>query len=146
MKPQTIGIILGGLLPALLFGTGGVLQKASNRAGIGIGLYLICIGLGFAATGVGVYLALPDKTISMRSGLLAGALGLCTGLSMGLVAVALARYQTPLSKLVPLYNMNTLVSVLGALVIFSEWREVSMSRLLSGAVLIIIGGYLVADS
>lgn len=146
MKPQTIGIILGGLLPALLYGTGGVLQKMCSRAGIGVGLYVACIGLGFVAAGLGVYLVMPDKTISSRSGLLAVALGLCTGVSMGLTAIALVRYQTPLSKLVPLYNMNTLVAVLGALVIFSEWREVSLSRLLMGAVLIVIGGYLVADS
>ncbi len=45
------GVVIGGLLPAVLYGIAGALQKASQRTGAGIGPYLICIGL--AVVGVG---------------------------------------------------------------------------------------------
>ena len=130
----------------MLFGLAGVFQKSSAQAGIGIGLYLFCIGTGVVLAGGVFYAALPDRTISMRSGLFASMIGLSWAIGMGLVAVALAKYTAPLSRLVPLYNMNTIVAVLIALVVFSEWKDVSVIRLLTGSVLIIAGGVLVAGS
>ena len=47
-------------------------------------------------------------------------------------------------QLAPLYNMNTMVAVLIGLWAFSEWKELDMLRLLSGVVLIVIGGTLVS--
>lgn len=133
-------------MPALFFGLAGVFQKSSTRAGIGIGLYLLCIGFGVVLAGSLFYVVLPDKTISTRSGLFASLIGLSWALGMGLVAVALVKYSAPLSRLVPLYNMNTIVAVLIALVVFSEWKDVSVVKLLAGALLIIAGGTLVARS
>lgn len=63
---------------------------------------------------------------------------------MALVALALTRYGVPLSKLAPLYNMNTLVVVLLALIVFAEAREVAFPRLLLGTLLILAGGVVVA--
>jgi uncharacterized membrane protein len=67
-------------------------------------------------------------------------------IAAGLVAVALTSYGVPVARLVPLYNMNTLVAVLLALVVFSEWRDVNAVKLLVGSLLIIAGGSLVATS
>ncbi len=146
MNHQSLGILIGGLLPAILFGLVGVFQKSSTRAGIGLGLYLLCAGLGVAIAGVAVYWAVPDKTISTKSGSFAVAIGLFWGLGLALVAIAMVKYTTPLSTLVPLYNMNTLVAVLLALVVFAEWRDVNVTRLLAGAALIVVGGTLVAKA
>ena len=44
-----------------------------------------------------------------------------------------------------LYNMNTLVTVIGALLIFSEWKDVPLLRSLLGSVLIVTGGVLVSS-
>jgi transporter family protein len=54
------------------------------------------------------------------------------------------KFETPIAKLTPLYNMNTLIVVLLALWIFAEWKEVKVLQLLIGAVLIVMGGVLVA--
>jgi uncharacterized membrane protein len=62
------------------------------------------------------------------------------------IAFALARYEARISQLVPLYNMNTVVAVLGGLVALSEWRSVLVGRLLLGAALTVAGGALAATS
>lgn len=145
MTNATTGIIIGGILPALLFGVSGVLQKASMQAGIGLGPYLLCIAVGVFGTGAVFYGLTSDRLISPASGAYALLIGVIWALSMGLVEVALNAYHAPLAKLAPLYNMNTLVVVLLALVVFAEWEEVSPLKLLIGTALIIIGGTLVAD-
>jgi transporter family protein len=139
-----MGVIIGGLLPALLYSFGGLFQKGSVDAGIGVGTQMIIAGLATVVVGCGFYLAFPDKTISLRSGLLASGLGFSWGLATGFVAVAIVKFETPIAKLTPLYNMNTLIVVLLALWIFAEWKEVKVLQLLIGAVLIVMGGVLVA--
>ena len=146
MKPQTLGILLGGFVPAILFGLSAIFQKSSNQSGIGIGLYLLVIGFGSAITGTILYLISPVRTISLSSGLSATLVGIFSATGMGFVAIALARYGAPISKLVPLYNMNTLVAVLLGLLIFAEWRDVNALKLIMGSVLIVIGCVLVANS
>lgn len=146
MTNQTTAIIIGGILPALLFGVSGALQKASLQAGIGIGPYLLCMGTGVLIMGALFSGYSPDRLVSWHSGSLSVLIGATWAFSMGLVAVALNTYHAPLSQLTPLYNMNTLVVVLIALVVFSEWRQVSPSKLLFGTVLIIIGATVVADA
>lgn len=146
MAPQTTGILIGGLIPALLYGLSGVFSKASTKAGIGLGIYLFIAGITIAIIGVGFYLYLPDKTVSMRSASYSVGLGISWGLGTGLVAIALTKYSIPLGKLVPLYNMNTLIAVVLALWIFSEWQQVKITQLLIGAVLIVAGGILVSKA
>ena len=144
MSPQTTGLIIGGLFAALLYGISNVFTKASIQAGIGIGWYLIIIGIVTALVGAVFFLMIPDQPLSFRSGVYAGLLGLFWGLGTGCIAIALSQYQMPLGKLVPLFNMNTLISVLLALWIFAEWKQVRVPQLLIGSILIVVGGTLVA--
>jgi drug/metabolite transporter (DMT)-like permease len=146
MSSHAIGLLLGGLLAAVLYGFTGVFAKASTQAGIGLGPYMFIAGISIAAVGVVAFLINPDKTLSMQSGLHAAGLGISWGIGTALVAIALSKYKVPLGQIVPLYNMNTLVAVLLALWIFAEWKEVHTMRLLLGSVLIVIGGTLVAKS
>lgn len=141
-----LAILLGGVLPAIVFGCGGVLQKIIARSGMGVGLYLLTIGIGAAICGIAVFLIVPDRTVTPQAIGLSALLGLSWSIGTALIIVALQRYQVPLAKLVPLYNMNTLVTVLLALLLFSEWKDVSVLKLLLGSLLIVIGGSLVANS
>ena len=68
------------------------------------------------------------------------------GIASGLVAYSLLHFNVPISQLVPLYNMNTLVAVLLALVVFSEWKDLHTLKLLFGTVLIAIGAVFVANA
>ena len=72
--------------------------------------------------------------------------GIALGLGTGFVALGLLKYRAPLAKLVPLYNMNTLVTVMLALIIFAEWQQTNTVQLLVGAAFIILGGLLVSGA
>lgn len=143
MSTQATGILLG-ILAAALYGLSGIFAKASTQAGIGLGWYLFICGIAIAGVGIGSSLFLSNGTLSMKSGLHAAGLGLTWGVGTAVVAIALTKYQIPLGKIVPLYNMNTLVAVLLALWIFAEWKQVHVPTLLIGSLLVIIGGTLVA--
>ncbi len=137
------GVVIGGLLPAVLYGVAGVLQKASQRTGAGIGPYLICIGLSVVGVGAAVTWLSAERAITSRGAWLAAGMGLAWGVGTWLVAVGLSRYAVPVAKLAPLYNANTVVVVLLGLLLFAEHREVSLLRLAIGVVLV-VGGATVA--
>jgi transporter family protein len=142
------GLVIGGLLPALMYGLAGLLQKATTKAGAGLGPYLLCIGLGVLAIGGVLTLTSSGaaRAITGKAALLSMAMGLAWALGTWLVAIGISRYAAPLAKVVPLYNMNTLIVVVLALVIFAESRDVAVSKLLAGALLIVVGGTLVAGA
>jgi hypothetical protein len=146
MTPQVLGILIGGLLPAVFYGLSTLFSKASTKEGIGIGVYLMITGVAIVLTGVGFFAFQADKTVSVRSAAYAGGFGVLWAIGTGLVAIGLTRFGIPLGKLVPLYNMNTLIAVLLALWIFSEWQNVKVTQLLLGAFLIVIGGIFVAKA
>ncbi|MGP1375274.1 MAG: hypothetical protein ACTS3T_20765 [Almyronema sp.] len=143
---QIIGLLVGGLAPALLYGFFGVLQKSSNQSNIGLGPYLIGIGVGVLLLGGISYSLLPNRSLPPLAFGYTVLMGLFWAGGTALVAIALTRYSTPISKLVPLYNMNTLVAVMLGLLLFAEWQSISVVKLLIGAVLIVVGGVLVASA
>lgn len=146
MNTQALGLVIGGLLPALFFGLSGVFAKPAATAGIGLGYYVGIVGLAIVVTGIVIHLLLPDPAFTTRGGLFAAAAGFSWALGAALVAVALARYGVTIARIVPLYNMNTLVAVLIGLVVFAEWKDVNAAKLVAGAVLITVGGGLVASA
>jgi drug/metabolite transporter (DMT)-like permease len=146
MSSQTIAVLLGGLLPAVLFGVGTTLQKASNDSGISSPFYLGSLSIGFLLAAVSLYIYEPSRALSVRSGTFAILNGVLWGAAYCCMMFVLSKFQTPMSKLIPLVNMNTLVAVLLCFVVFSEWNQVNISKLLVGTVLIVVGGTLVANS
>lgn len=143
---QMTGLLVGGLAPALLYGLFGILQKSSNQSDIGLGPYLVGIGIGVVLIGGVSYGLWPNRNLPPVAFSYTVLMGSFWAAGTALVAVGLTRYNTPISKLVPLYNMNTLITVLLGLLIFAEWQNVSVIKLLLGAALIIVGGVLVAGA
>jgi len=144
MTQAQLGIILGGIIPAVLFGIAGICQKLSNQHGISTGAYVLSVGIGVVIVGASLCFYNTQQQFNLKSILPALFMGLSWGIGVVLVALAINHYKTALSKLAPLYNMNTLVTVVGALIVFSEWKDVNALRLLMGAILIIGGGVLVS--
>jgi transporter family protein len=138
------GIVIGGLLPAVLYGVAGVLQKASQRAGAGLGPYLICIGLAVVGVGAAATVVTGERGITSKGAWLAAGMGLAWGVGTWLVALGLTRYAVPVARLAPLYNANTVVVVLLGLLMFAEYREVSLARLTIGVALVVGGTTVVA--
>jgi drug/metabolite transporter (DMT)-like permease len=144
MSSQLTGMLIGGLAAAICFGLSAVFAKVAMKAGIGLGPYIISNGLGFIIVGIFFWSIFPDTTVSIQSGFLSLVMGILAGMATGFVAMALVHYNIPLGKLVPLYNMNTLIAVLLALWLFAEWKQVHTMQLLIGSALIVVGGTLVA--
>jgi hypothetical protein len=146
MSTQALGLIIGGLFPAIFFGLSAVFSRPATQIGISTGFYLTINGLAIASVGLIFCLTFPERVLSFRSGFFTVLVGSCWALAAGLVAIALTNYGMPIARLVPLYNMNTLVAVVIGLFVFSEWRDVDAIKLLIGALLMVVGGSLVATS
>lgn len=146
MSPKLLGLIIGGLLPALVYGIAGIFAKTSTNMGMPVGGHLISIGVATGLTGVFFSWILPSSMPSIGAIASSSMLGLFWGLGTGFVALGLLKYRTPLAKLVPLYNMNTLITVVLALIIFAEWKQTNTVQLVVGAGFIILGGLLVSGA
>ena len=146
MSAKATALLVGGFLPAFIYGGSAIFQKFSTNVGISISTYLVSVGLGVAIAGLGFYIFDNTVPFSIKASSFAGLFGLTWGIASGLVAYSLLHFNIPISQLVPLYNMNTLIAVLLALVIFSEWKDLHTIKLLTGSVLIVIGAIFVANS
>lgn len=147
MTSNLLGLVVGGLLPALLYGVSSVFAKSSTNAGMSVGGHLFVIGIAISITGLLFNLVLPGDTMPSLFAVTSSSMqGVFWGLGTGCVVLGLLKFEAPLAKLVPLYNMNTLVTAGLALIIFSEWQAVNPWQLLLGAGLIIAGGVLVSGA
>ena len=146
MTSILLGLVVGGLLPALFYGVSSVFAKSSTNAGMSVGGHLFVIGIAVSITGLLFNVLLPGNVPSLMAVASSSMQGVFWGLGTGCVVLGLLKYQAPLAKLVPLYNMNTLVTSGLALVIFAEWRAVNPLQLLVGAGLIVAGGILVSGA
>lgn len=142
MSQSVIGYLLGGFIPAILYGIYNILQKASSQHKISPGMYLIVVGICAITIGLAYCIIFKEYTISPTSGLFATLNGVVWGVATCLIALAYSHYKMPVSKLVPIFNTNTLVAVILGLIIFSEWKTVSSPKVIIGAILVIIGGTL----
>ncbi len=146
MSVKTTALVIGGFLPAFIYGGSALFQKLSTNVGISISTYLIAVGIGVATAGIGFYFFDNSTAFSMKASFYAGMFGLTWGIASGLVAYSLLTFNVPISQLVPLYNMNTLVAVLLALFIFSEWKDLNTVKLILGSVLIVVGSIFVSNA
>jgi uncharacterized membrane protein len=142
MSKQGLAILIGGLLPAILFGMSGVLQKTASRTGIGPGPFILITGLVAAAIGGAITLAQRDSSATWSGAAQTAGFAAIWCVSNVAVVIALGRYEGRVSVIVPLYNMSTLVAVTLGLVLRGESQGVNVWRLLAGAILIVAGGAL----
>ncbi len=146
MNSNYIGIILGGIVPAILFGVGGFFVKASNQEGISISYFILFSGIGILIISILAFIVFEGKLINVRSGIYAFLVGVTWALGMFLVTMALTKYNPPISIISPLNSTACFVTVLLALIIFSEWKNLHIIRLVVGTVLIVVGAMLVSTS
>lgn len=139
-----IGLLVGGLIPAFVFGVGALFQKYSNDIGIGQVNYLFCFSAGICICALIAESLFNSRLFSIRAGLFAAGHGLFFGIGFVCLALGITYYREPISKLVPLVNMSTLVTVIFGLLIFSEYTRLNTGYLLLGSILIVLGGILVS--
>ena len=143
MDQATTGIVLGGIIPAFVFGGYGVMQKQCMRTGLGVAGFLLVLGATAAAGGLVLRAWMPGGAPPLNAMLSAAGFALFWALGIGLILLAVDRFGANISQLAPLYNSATLITVLLGLWLFEEWKEVSALPLLFGTVAIVIGAVIV---
>jgi uncharacterized membrane protein len=141
-----VPLIVGGVIPALMYGAAGIFQKMSAREGGSATSYLIYFGAATALSGLIWRVILKESWGTPRSAGLAFVAGLVFSMGAGLISMAMINYQAAVSQLSPLYNMNVLVTVGLGLLILSEHQSLDVTRLLAGAALIAVGAVLVSGA
>jgi drug/metabolite transporter (DMT)-like permease len=146
MNLNYMGIIIGGFLPAIIFGIGGIFLKASARQGISLNHLILFAGAGAIFLAFLLLVLIKEKSISAGSATMAFCVGLSWASATALMSIAMVKFETPISIIGPLTAIASLITALLAMWIFSEWKEVLIARLLMGATLIVIGVMLVSTS
>jgi len=146
MTDKQLSLLIGGFIPAVLFGVGATLQKVINKENMGTGPYLMGLGATIFACGALYSLWDRDFAITSRNAALIFVFGVMWSVAMVCIVIAIKRYNGQIGQIVSIYNTNTLVTVVLGLVLLSEWKNVNPWRLLAAAVLTTIGGVLAANS
>jgi len=144
MTQTQLGLLIGGIIPAVLFGVSGLINKISAQQNITLGAHILTIGIGVTIVGIFICIFQPSQIYSLKAATPSLIIGAFWGAGMTLVAIALTKYNASLAQITPLYNMNTLVTVAAALILFSEWKDANLVKLSIGTVFIILGGILVS--
>lgn len=146
MNSNFIGILVGGIIPAISFGIGGVFVKASNQQGISLSYYILFTSIGVLIFSLIAFFIFNERIVNIKSGAYAFTVGATWVVGVLLVAFALKKYNTPISIISALNCTACLVTILLSLYIFSEWKETHVVRLLIGSIMIVIGAMLVSTS
>lgn len=136
--------ILYGTAASLIWGTYIVLLKvATSRLHASVAFCFMTLGILATSVatclwkGNGITFPMPETNWALLSGLV-------WGVGMSFVIRALSLPPTAVSRLTPLYNVNTLVAVILGIFLLKEIPEVTkIASVLAGAILIVLGGYLV---
>lgn len=137
-------LLIGGLIPAFLYGFAGVLQKLTAKQGGNVATYLVGFGMGTLLLGL-VYGELLGRRAGLGQPILIAIVsGTLFAVGAGLISLVILRFDAAISQLSPLYNMNVLVTAILGLLLFAELEQLSAPQLLLGTVLILAGGWLVS--
>ena len=146
MGQAQIGMLIGGVVPSILFALGAVFQKLSNKTSLSLNYYLISVGLGVAILGLVSTVFMEDRLFAWQGSAFGILQGLCFGTGIVLFALGITRFNLPVSQLGPITSTTTLFVVFFGFVFFSEYENVNVKSLVAGAILIVIGAILVGRS
>lgn len=83
MTSKSIALLLGGFLPAIIYGGSALFQKMSTSLGISLSAYLVATGIGIVIVGAIFYVFEGSFSFSARSAFYAGVFGFTWGLPAG---------------------------------------------------------------
>ena len=139
-------LIVGGLLPAALWGITAVFQKLSATASLGPGRYLMLFGVAIAVSGALYTYVSHETAMSFKGAAYAVVAGLAFSLGTGLLSFALWRFDLPISLISPILSGNVLIPIAIGLLFFGEGSTMNIVQLLLGSTLIVAGVVLVTQA
>ncbi len=136
-------VILGGIIPMLLFGLMTFPIKILNGK-LHFSYYILFTGIGVTLVGIlAIFLFSNKGNITLTQLSLSIVNGLLWGTVTLLIFLALRNPTATISQLSPLYNGNTLIAMIIGLLFFAEWQNIVVWKTILGALLIILGGWFV---
>lgn len=139
-------LLIGGIAPAILLGSGTFLMKLSLRSGISLPIYLAIVGATVLTYGCIASHATHSKLITPLGGLFAFGMGLTWATAIFCMSYGISVLKLPVSVIAPLTNSNALVAVALSAIVFAEWRDLNFAKVLCGTVLIIAGATIVSTA
>lgn len=140
--------IIYGLLASLFFGINVIFLKIASTRGVGLNPYTAAFAYGIGAFilfSLVYFFKLPRFNNNWDGVIFAVIAGAIWALGLVMVSVAIVN-KGDISKLAPLYNTNTLIAVLLGIIFLKEIPAgTEIIKVVSGAVLIVIGAILVSS-
>ncbi|MBI2657883.1 EamA family transporter [Candidatus Woesearchaeota archaeon] len=137
--------ILYGIAASVFFAINTIVYKVAAQKGNFSPYYgSFVFGLGIVLLFSILFVFKPSFSFEWKSGSLAMIAGVVWGLGFLAIAIAISKGGN-VSQLAPIYNTNTILAVLLGIIFLKEIPDVSqVFRIISGAVLIVIGSVLVS--
>jgi drug/metabolite transporter (DMT)-like permease len=147
MSTSTLALLLGGVVPACLWGISAIFQKLSTHHGLEPGPFLAAFGVTIAVSGV-VFAIVQRRPagpswIGLQYALAAGFL---YAMAAGLISFTLLRFGAPISKLAPILGCSVLITVLLGAFFLGEAQSLNVWKLVGGTVVVLAGLALVTTA
>ncbi|MDF3822321.1 hypothetical protein P3G55_20625 [Leptospira sp. 96542] len=139
-------LLIGGLIPSFLLGLGTVLMKFSIKAGMSLPGYLVIVGFTISIYGTIFCYVSGNNGFPIHSIFFAIVMGVSWATAIFCMSYGLSVLKIPISIISPLTNTNALIAVILGALVFAEWKDLNMIKILIGTILIITGATIVSSA
>jgi transporter family protein len=147
MSNSVLALLIGGVVPACLWGIAAIFQKVSTHHGLAPGPFLAAFGATIMISG-GVFAVVQrGATDPSWAGVrYAMAAGFFYAVAAGLISFTLLRFGSPISRLAPVLGCNVLITVLLGAFVLGEAQALNAWRLVGGTLVVLLGLALVTTA
>jgi transporter family protein len=145
MSKSTLALLIGGVVPACLWGIAAIFQKMSAQHDLAPGPFLAAFGITITLSGV-VFAVVQRGSAGLSwSGAswtgvrYALAAGLFYAVAAGLISFTLLRFGSPISRLAPILGCNVLITVLLGAFLLGESANLNVWKLVGGTIVVLAG-------
>jgi uncharacterized membrane protein len=138
MSTSPFALLIGGVVPACLWGIAAIFQKMSTQHALAPGPFLAAFGITIMVSGI-VFASVQRGVAgpSWAGIRYALAAGFFYAVATGLISFALLRFGTPISKLAPILGCNVLITVLLGVFVLGEAESLNIWKLLGGTLAVL---------
>lgn len=140
------GLLIGGVIPAVMLGLGTFLMKQSMRYGMSLSVYLMIVGATVLLCGFAAHLFEIPKSIGTSAVVYAVLMALAWAIATYCMGYGVSTLKLPVSLVAPITNSNALITILLGAIFLAEWRKLNFTKVGLGTLLIVAGATIVSTS